>query len=235
MSNRTCMYVAAIALFLLVQVLGAALPAEASTLSLADDPGAISDPLGDSSTWGEDYSTADLTGASVDILGDKVRFRVTLATPFLDNSVVYIDLDSDQNPATGVTWWEAPGADYMCRFKNENGLWSFDAFGLTSPYNQLSPVNTTVFDNGLEASVPLSVFVNSSDGHMNFRALTALYLGVIGGYDSYTGVLDIAPGDYDNVVWAQSCTIPEPSTFVLLATAAFGLLAYAWRRRRQAA
>jgi hypothetical protein len=29
--------------------------------------------------------------------------------------------------------------------------------------------------------------------------------------------------------------VPEPSTLVLLATGAFGLLAYAWRRRRQAA
>jgi len=29
-------------------------------------------------------------------------------------------------------------------------------------------------------------------------------------------------------------TVPEPSTFVLLAMGAFGLLAYAWRKRRGA-
>ena len=186
---------------------------------------AISDPVGDSYIW-SGAGTVDITGASVDVLGDQVRFRVTLVPPVLDTAYVIIDLDSDRNPTTGVTWGGVSGADYSCYFSKFNSTWVFNAVDPIAGQT-VGHASATVFDNGFEASVPLSVFVNS-DGYMDYRVLTEIDLG--GG--TSTGAIDLAPGSVTELVWAQSYVVPEPSTSAMLfGIGLIGMFGYAWRRQ----
>ncbi len=53
--------------------------------------------------------------------------------------------------------------------------------------------------------------------------------GLVGDYVWYDS-FDSGPTDSGYVIFRSITTIPEPSTIILLATAALGLLAYGWRR-----
>jgi hypothetical protein len=52
---------------------------------------------------------------------------------------------------------------------------------------------------------------------------------------SILAIVDLSTGAYmDNIRVTATSPVPEPSTLVLLSTGLIGLVAYAWRKRRQA-
>jgi hypothetical protein len=85
--------------------------------------------------------------------------------------------------------------------------------------------------------------------HSDYSNGTNAYRTIPSSGSILNSIMPLRPGDYfiqDTTLGAavsgsyfdyqfSFMVVPEPSTFVLLATAAFGLSAYAWRRRRAAA
>jgi alpha-tubulin suppressor-like RCC1 family protein len=155
--------------------------------------------------------------------------------------------------ASGVTAIAAGGAHSLAIKDGGVWAWGYNGYGELGDgtrTDRLTPVridpadltDITAIAAGYWSSCALSadgslwVWGDNSHGQLGLgdtsQRLTPTHLLPPTGY-KFTAI-DMAPTGADHIV-AMLAAVPEPSTLALLATAAIGLLAYAWRRRKLSA
>jgi hypothetical protein len=213
----------------------------------------IIDPTGD--TFGAGPVRPDITMVTGNLVGGGVQFTVTYAgaispaSSFAANSVVgYIDLDTDQNAATGGTapfggpvaggnsWinyligqGSVPGPTinlgdefYVDLFSESFHPGLVDVVD-TNTGSPTGSVPISYSSNSFSLTVPLSL-LGGDDGNLNYGVVTG----------TFNEPTDRAPnGATPGTVSAQAATVPEPGSLTLAGLGLTGFLAYRWRRRKQ--
>lgn len=155
-----------------------------STCSLTIHADIVTDPLGD--TFGAGSVQIDITSVTTNLLPGEIDFHVAFGGPiappsaFAPNSVVgYLDLDTDQNPATGVNAWAGqptviPGVEYIVDLFSE----------ATSPGNADVLDTSTGFPTGsagitfgadyFDLTIPTSL-IGNSNGLLNWGLIVGTY------------------------------------------------------------
>ncbi len=110
--------------------------------------------------------------------------------------------------------------------------------GYTDPVDYLTPVGDFALSPG-----PYGTYDMGGDvDQWTEKDINSLYRGLGGGpFNGYSDNLAassdlyVSPWTYDNGIGFRVAAIPEPASIALLLAGGLCLLAYAWRRRRQAA
>ncbi len=162
--------------------------ADAIPISIAGDPGFVGDPIGDSHPY-PGIGTSDLTGASVVKLGDQLRFKIAIAGNIATTNFIHVfsfPLDTDLNTTTGFPGIDSGNSD--AQFMGTDFFVSFHPSGGSvsrANFTQSGTFPVTLYDNGYEAFVPLSI-LGFDDGLVRYKAVTYRSLGSGGN----TGLLD---------------------------------------------
>ena len=166
--------------------------------SVATRHGEVSDPTGDALPDPGVPISPDVVHATVDVSAGNITFTIQFAPGTFDPSTsrLAVDLDTDQNPSTGIRVADGLGVEY-----------SLDLWAPTSQVNILKAVPTaacttadpcyvqmgvaplSIVADGMAVTVPLSLLGNA-DGRLNFRVFAyASRPGAIGA----TATSDVMP------------------------------------------
>ena len=190
-------------------------PAPGPTATVTD---AVADTFG---TPTPGYVQADLTALTVTHAADAVTITLTYARPVprstaMDRVLTYVDLDTDQNPATGFTGatdQSRPGSgstglgvDYLLAFDSLVSVRVMDGSVVGTEIGKISP---TVSGNRVTIRVPLAL-IGSDDGYLDVAAV----VGRMG-----MGPTDIIPDDgHLSLDLPGSASSPFPATPAVRAT-----------------
>jgi hypothetical protein len=122
----------------------------------------VTDPSGDAPVSGVVPNPPDLVRVVVNVSRGTVTFEVRFAPGWEQpTTFLTIDLDTDQNAATGV-----PSGDLGVEYElSPGGVVRFD--GMTTTV--VGTPSVTSSTNGIDLTLPLSL-LGDDDGRMNFRA-----------------------------------------------------------------
>lgn len=167
----------------------------------------------------------DLILARIEIGHAFVEFSTLFAPGTFDalTSTVSFDLDTDQNPATGVPWRGMLGLDYEVSqsIGSDNTSAGIVKFGTGS----VGSVPVTFSANGVAFTVPRSLLGDA--GLMKWDVVVQTRLGA----DVFSTIQDWAP---NGLPPATTEPVPEPTTLVL-ETTGFAFLFARYSRLRWAA
>jgi hypothetical protein len=152
----------------------------------------ISDPAGDALADPSARVSPDLTHATIDVANGSLTVAIRFAPGAFDpaTSRVTVQLDTDQNPATGIRLANGFGVEYaidMPAFSSQaNVLKAVPNAACTTIdpcYVQAGTVPLSVSSDGMTAAVPLSLLGNA-DGRLMFRVIA--YVSLPGVASAYT-------------------------------------------------
>jgi hypothetical protein len=195
--------------------------------------GQATDPVGDAGTSVTGAPNPDLVWASITVSNDntvKLSARFAAGTFSGSNTAADVELDTDQNPATGSAGIDSGcsndgtvfGDDYFVEmqsgFANNQAL-IFKATGGCNNFAQIGTAAVTTFADGMDVTFPLSVLTNTASstpgsatsgpansGPWNFKVVTFSSLGNNG----FTGVTDTMPNTGLAPVPTASAPLPIP-------------------------
>jgi hypothetical protein len=157
----------------------------------------ISDAIGDAVADARFAAPPDLASATVDVANGNVSFVVQFAPGTLDRPTTWarIELDTDQNPATGSRDHNGMGSDYDLLILANGTAASVQTYD-PARFNPAAVCNIcvgqvpiTFTGDTLRVSVPLSMLGNNRDGHLSFLVKT---WPVVNG-QSLIGLIDFMP------------------------------------------
>jgi len=151
----------------------------------------VGDPVGDALTDPAARVSPDLTHATIDVSNGSVTVAIRFAPgAFPSTSRVTVQLDTDQNPSTGIRLANTFGVEYTIDMpalsRQANILKAVPGAACTtidSCYVQAGTVPLSVSGGGMTATVPLSL-LESVDGRFTFRVLA--YVSLPGVASAYT-------------------------------------------------
>lgn len=155
-------------------------PTSAPTPTLTPTPsplhGDVSDPAGDALSDPRVPVPPDLVHATADVAAGNITFVIQFAPGTFDQQTTRatILLDTDQNASTGIRQADGLGVDYaidLTASTSTAGITKADPVGCAahlSCFNGVGLVPITFVVNGVQATVPLSLFGNA-DGRMFFN------------------------------------------------------------------
>jgi len=140
--------------------------------------GEVSDPIGDVRAYPGAPNPPDLVHGTADVCGTNITFTVRLASGPFDatTTLLIIDLDTDQNSATGQSGGLGLGVDYLISMGD--GQSNQAVIGqYIGPLNfgTVGNAPVTFVADGMNVTVPLSM-IGSRDGRMNFRVSSFVHL-----------------------------------------------------------
>jgi hypothetical protein len=193
-SLRRCGWL--IPLVAIALTLGCARKAPLGPPLLAD----ISDPVGDAAQDPLFATSPDLVHGTASVVDGKMTFTIRFAPGTFDPSTtrITVQLDTDQNPSTGIRTVIGLGIDYIVDMwapmatANISKSVPGAACTATDPcYDVVGLVPLTLLSDGMVANVPLAL-VASREGRVNFRVNAyAMRPGVR--LTAPTMVLDVMP------------------------------------------
>jgi hypothetical protein len=151
-----------------------------TTPSVGSQHVVISDPIGDVVADPRIAVSPDLASATVDVANGNVTFVVQFAPGTVDPSTTWvrIELDSDQNSATGNREQNGMGSDYDLLLLANGKTASVQTYD-PARFNPadvcpicVGQVPITFTGDTLQVSVPLSMLANNRDGHLSFLVKT---------------------------------------------------------------
>jgi hypothetical protein len=152
----------------------------------------IGDPVGDALADPSARVSPDLTHATIDVSNGSMTVAVRFAPGALDPSTsrLTVQLDTDQNPSTGIRLANGLGVEYaidMPAFSSQaNVLKAVPSAACTTIdpcYVPAGTVPLSVSTDGMTATVPLSLLGNG-DGRFMFRVVA--YVSLPGVASAYT-------------------------------------------------
>jgi hypothetical protein len=141
----------------------------------------VGDPGGDALADPSVTVSPDLVHATVDVSAGNIAFAIQFAPGTLDRSTsrLTIQLDTDQNPSTGIRTATGVGVEYavdMWAPANQASiLKAVPTAGCTAAaadpcYLQMGAAPLSVSADGMAVTIPLSL-IGSADGRLSFRVL----------------------------------------------------------------
>lgn len=170
--------------------------ATSSTAPTNTDPAAalhvaISDPVGDAVADSRIAVSPDLASATVDVVAGTITFLVQFAPGTVDRSTTWVrvELDTDQNSATGNRERNGMGSDYTLLLLANGTRASVQKYWYTAGGTCASCVGDVPMSfvgDTLQVSVPVSIVGKNSDGHLFFLVKTWAVVGTASlvGFDS---------------------------------------------------
>jgi hypothetical protein len=152
----------------------------------------VGDPVGDALADPSARVSPDLTHATIDVSNGSITLAIRFAPGALDPSTsrLTVQLDTDQNPSTGIRLANGLGVEYaidMPAFSSQaNILKAVPSAACTTIdpcYVQAGTVPLSVSADGMTATVPLSL-VGNADGRFLFRVVA--YVSLPGVASAYT-------------------------------------------------
>jgi hypothetical protein len=168
---------------------GALSPAAPSPAALHAE---IGDPVGDALADPSARVSPDLTHATIDVANGSITVAIRFAPAAFDPATarVTVQLDTDQNPSTGIRQANGMGVEYvidMPAFSSQaNVLKAVPNAACTTIdpcYVPAGTVPLSVSSDGMTAAVPLPLLGNA-DGRMMFRVIA--YVSLPGVASAYT-------------------------------------------------
>jgi hypothetical protein len=136
----------------------------------------VADPIGDAVPSSGVLNPPDLVHGTVDVSSAAVTFTIQFASGTLDrqSTRLSIELDTDQNPATGIVGAAGLGIDYVLdvwaptnQAKIQQAMPAACAAG-GSCYSDVGTVTLSFGVDSMAATVPLAMLGNAS-GRLNYR------------------------------------------------------------------
>jgi hypothetical protein len=157
----------------------------------------ISDPVGDAITDSRIAVSPDLASATVDVADGSITFVIQFAPGTVDRSTTWlrIELDTDQNAATGNRERNGMGSDYdllMLANGNQAAIQKYDPVGCAGGgicNSTVGGVPLILSADTMRVTVPL-LLGNNAEGHLFFLVKT---WAVVGG--ASLAVHDAMPDD----------------------------------------
>jgi hypothetical protein len=156
---------------------GGGTTAPSSTATLHSE---VSDPSGDALSDPSVPISPDLVHGTVDASAGNITLTIQFAPRTFDPSTsrLTIDLDTDQNPSTGVRTVNGLGVEYALDMWAPTSQINIlkavatSACTTTDPcYVQMGVAPLSIVADGMAVTLPLSM-LGSADGRLNFRVLT---------------------------------------------------------------
>lgn len=152
----------------------------------------VTDRVGDAGGFAGVAVPPDLASGSIEITPGSlmlISVRCNAGTFDPARTLIQFDLDVDQNPVTGSPS-EGLGLDYIIDMGSAYyaGQARVSRFVGGTQYETVGTVPISVSANGIDVGVPLSL-IGGDDGRMNFRVISASYLGGNG----FSTILDYMP------------------------------------------
>lgn len=176
-----------------------------SSTSAATRHSEVSDPSGDALSDPSVPISPDLVHGTVDTSAGNITLTIQFAPRSFDPSTsrLTIDLDTDQNPSTGIRAVNGLGVEYALDMwaptSQVNILKAVPTGACTTTdpcYVQVGVAPLSIAADGMTATLPLSM-LGSADGRLNFRVFTYASRAGAGGTTTTSDVmpdLSLAPG-----------------------------------------
>jgi len=153
----------------------------------------VTDPAGDGVVSAGVPTPPDLIHGSVDVGGGNLTVTIQFAPGTLDlSTLLTIELDTDQNPATGIVAATGVGIDYVLSLYGPTQTLIQRANPSTCAsggdcYTQVGTASLNVGTDTMSTTVPLSMRGNAT-GRLNYR----VYAGVLA-HSTTTVTTDVMP------------------------------------------
>ena len=174
--------------------------APSTTAAVAPLHAAISDPVGDAVADPRIAISPDLASATADVAAGEITFVIRFAPGTVDRLTTWVrvELDTDQDSATGNREQNGMGSDYTLLMLANGTRASVQKYGYTAGGTCSSCVGDlpmTFIADTVQVTVPLSMLGDDRDGHMNFLVKTWAVVGTASlvGWDSMPND-DLLPG-----------------------------------------
>ena len=142
----------------------------------------VADPVGDAVVSGAVPSPPDLIRGTVDVAGGNLSVNIQFAPGTLNrqSTLLTIQLDTDQNPATGIVAATGVGIDYVLSMypptnqtivQRATPATCINGGGMC--YTDAGTVSLSVAADSMSATVPLSMLGNAS-GRLNYRVYASV-------------------------------------------------------------
>jgi hypothetical protein len=148
----------------------------------------VVDPSGDVTNPPSGSPSPDIVRVEAEVARDSVTFRVRFESNTYDSLTTntFIQVDTDQNPATGSLISPFLGMDYMVVAQRTQSLGSRAGIRRCPGPGNLCPEETgdvpvRYVINGLDLTIPLA-FLGGDDGRLSFRVEASGLIGVTRDY-----------------------------------------------------
>jgi hypothetical protein len=137
----------------------------------------VTDPVGDAVASPGVPNSPDLVHGTVDVIGGSITFTIQFAPGTLDRQTtrLTIELDTDQNPSTGITGASGLGIDYILDMWAARTTQTLIQQAMPTTcssggvcYMDVGTASLSLGTDSMAATVPLAT-LGSASGRVNYR------------------------------------------------------------------